>query len=165
MSAPDICDEMLSHVPRLRRYARALLVNRDRADDLVQDTLERALRNASQFRPDTDLRAWLMTIMHNIFVNDVVRAANARVHIAVDDASIIDEQFMVDGHHAASLEVRDLASALQQLPAEQREIVLLVGLEEMSYAQVAEALNLPMGTVMSRLSRARSKLRVLLARD
>ena len=75
---------MLSHVPRLRRYARALLVNRDRADDLVQDTLERVLRNASQFRPDTDLRAWLMTIMHNIFVNDIARAANAKVHIAVD---------------------------------------------------------------------------------
>ncbi|HEY4349870.1 MAG TPA: RNA polymerase sigma factor [Paraburkholderia sp.] len=168
MSAPDhrdIDDEMLSHVPRLRRYARALLANRDRADDLVQDTLERALRHASRFRPDTDLRAWLMTIMHNIFVNDVVRAANKKVHIAVDDASIIDDQFMVDGHHAANLEMRDLDSALQQLPAGQREIVLLVGLEEMSYAQVADTLNLPIGTVMSRLSRARNKLRVLLARD
>ncbi|APR38012.1 RNA polymerase sigma factor [Paraburkholderia sp. SOS3] len=165
MSAPALCDEMLSHVPKLRRYARALLLNRERADDLVQDTLERALRNASRYRPDTDLRAWLMTIMHNIFVNDVVRAANAKVHIAVDDASILDDQFMVDGQHAAGLEMRDLDSALQQLPAEQREIVLLVGLEEMSYAQIADTLNLPIGTVMSRLSRARNKLRMLLARD
>jgi RNA polymerase sigma-70 factor (ECF subfamily) len=106
-----------------------------------------------------------MTIMHNIFVNDVVRAANAKVHVAVDDASILDDQFMVDGQHAAGLEMRDLDSALQQLPAEQREIVLLVGLEEMSYAQIADALNLPIGTVMSRLSRARNKLRMLLARD
>jgi RNA polymerase sigma-70 factor, ECF subfamily len=162
MTVPDLCDEMLSHVPRLRRYARALLSNRERADDLVQDTLERALRHASQFRANTDLRAWLMTIMHNIFVNDVVRAANTKVHIAMDDASIVDDHLSVDGHHAARLEMRDLDSALQQLPAEQREIVLLIGLEDMSYAQIAQTLNVPIGTVMSRLSRARSKLRQLM---
>ncbi|MFC0399718.1 RNA polymerase sigma factor [Paraburkholderia rhizosphaerae] len=161
----SVSDQMLCHVPRLRRYARALLGNRERADDLVQDTLERALRYASNFRAGTDLAAWLVTIMHNVFVNDVTRAANARTHVAADDASLVDEALMVDGHHAASLEMRDLDCALQQLPPEQREVVLLVGLDEMSYAQVARVLNVPIGTVMSRLSRARQKLRVLLARD
>src|SRR5262249_46495119 len=142
-----IGDDMLCHVPRLRRYARALLGNRERADDLVQDTLERALRYASRFRPDSDLRAGLRTIMHNIFVHDVGRAANTRTHIAVDDASIVEDELMVDGHHAAGLEMRDLESALQQLPPEQREVVLLVGLDEMTYAQVAQTLNVPVGTV------------------
>jgi RNA polymerase sigma-70 factor (ECF subfamily) len=158
-------DDMLDHVPRLRRYARSLIGNRERADDLVQDTLERALRYASHFHADTDLRAWLMTIMHNVFVNDVLRASNARPHIAMDDACVIDNELSVDGRHAASLEMRDLDRALQQLPPEQREVVLLVGLDEMSYAQVALTLDMPIGTVMSRLSRARRKLRALMARD
>ncbi|CAB3761066.1 RNA polymerase sigma factor [Paraburkholderia solisilvae] len=158
-------DDLLDQVPRLRRYARSLISNRERADDLVQDTLERALRYASRFRADTDLRAWLMTIMHNVFVNDVIRASNSRPHIAMDDAGIVDDELSVDGHHAASLDMRDLDRALQQLPPDQREVVLLVGLEEMSYAQVAQALDMPIGTVMSRLARARRKLRALLARD
>ncbi|MFC0695620.1 RNA polymerase sigma factor [Paraburkholderia humisilvae] len=158
-------DQMLCHVPRLRRYARALLGNRERADDLVQDTLERALRYASNFRAGSNLNAWLMTIMHNVFVNDVLRAANTRTHVAVDDASIVEDELMVDGHHAAGLEMRDLDGALQQLPPDQREVVLLVGLDEMSYAEIAQTLNVPLGTVMSRLSRARHKLRTLLSRD
>jgi RNA polymerase sigma-70 factor (ECF subfamily) len=160
----NLGDDMLCHVPRLRRYARGLVGNRERADDLVQDTLERALRYASQFRPDSDLRAWLMTIMHNVFINDVMRTAHTRTHLAVDDASLVDDALVVDGHHTVWLEMRDLDSALQQLPAEQREVVLLVGLEDMSYAQVAQSLNVPVGTVMSRLSRARGKLRALLSR-
>jgi RNA polymerase sigma-70 factor (ECF subfamily) len=161
----SVGDDMMRHVPRLRRYARALLSNRELADDLVQDTLERGLRYASRFRPDTDLQAWLMTIMHNLFVNDITRPARTAKHVAVDDDSIVESEFAVDGHHAARLEMRDLDSALQQLPAEQREVVLLVSLEEMSYTEVAHALNVPIGTVMSRLSRARNRLRVLLSRE
>ncbi|GAB2874283.1 RNA polymerase sigma factor [Paraburkholderia jirisanensis] len=161
----SVGDDMLHHVPRLRRYARALLGNRELADDLVQDTLERGLRYASRFRPNSDLAAWLMTIMHNVFVNDVMRPARISQHVAVDEACVIENGLCVDGNHARQLEMRDLDSALQQLPAEQREVVLLVGLEEMSYAEVAQALNVPMGTVMSRLSRARGKLRTLLLRE
>jgi RNA polymerase sigma-70 factor, ECF subfamily len=161
----SVGDDMLPHVPRLRRYARALLGNRELADDLVQDTLERGLRYASRLRPNSNLQAWLMTIMHNLFINDVMRPAHTRLHIAMDDESIVEDSLTVDGNQACRLEVRDLDGALQQLPAEQREVVLMVGLEEMSYAQVALALNVPIGTVMSRLSRARGKLRALLARE
>jgi RNA polymerase sigma-70 factor, ECF subfamily len=161
----SVGDDMMRHVPRLRRYARALLGNRELADDLVQDTLERGLRYASRFRPDTDLQAWLMTIMHNLFVNDVTRPARSVKHVAIDDGSIVEAEYAVDVNHVGRLEMRDLDSALQQLPAEQREVVLLVGLEEMSYTEVAQALNVPIGTVMSRLSRARNRLRTLLSRE
>jgi RNA polymerase sigma-70 factor, ECF subfamily len=161
----SVGDDMLHHVPRLRRYARALLGNRELADDLVQDTLERGLRYASRFRAGSDLAAWLMTIMHNVFVNDVMRPARTSTHIPVDEACVIEHGLCVEDNHARRLEMRDLDAALQQLPPEQREVVLLVGLEEMSYAQVAQALDVPVGTVMSRLSRARGKLRTLLMRE
>ncbi len=160
----SVGEDMIEHVPRLRRYARALTGNHELADDLVQDTLERGLRYAARYRPDTDLRAWLMTIMHNLFVNDVSRPARHVTHVTVDDESIVESEFAVDGNHAGTLELRDLDGALQQLPVEQREVVLLIGLEEMTYADVAKALDVPLGTVMSRLSRARGKLRVLLSR-
>ncbi|MEQ5838578.1 RNA polymerase sigma factor [Paraburkholderia acidicola] len=158
----NVRDGLMDHVPRLRRYARALINNRELADDLVQDTLERALRNAAQFQQGTDLRAWLFTIMHNVFVNQVRKASSRAVHLSVDD-DVPEGEFAVAGNQAQSLEVRDLDYALQRLPDEQREVVLLVGLEEMSYADVALALGVPIGTVMSRLSRGRERLRTLMA--
>ncbi|AUT58165.1 MULTISPECIES: RNA polymerase sigma factor [Paraburkholderia] len=159
----DIRNELMDHVPRLRRYARALISNRDLADDLVQDTLERALTRMKMFEAGTDLRAWLFTIMHNVFVNQVRKSSSRAVHVSVDDESIVESEFAVSGEQTRSLEVRDLDYALQRLPADQREVVLLVGLEEMSYAEVAIALDIPVGTVMSRLSRGRERLRALMA--
>jgi len=159
----DVRDELMEHVPRLRRYARALINNRDLADDLVQDTLERALGRAGMFQPGTDLRAWLFTIMHNVFANQARKASARAVHVAVDDDSVHESEFAVPSDQTRSLEMRDLDYALQRLPMEQREVVLLVGLEEMSYADVALALNIPIGTVMSRLSRGRERLRALMA--
>ncbi|KJK11416.1 RNA polymerase subunit sigma-24 [Burkholderiaceae bacterium 16] len=156
-------EALTEHVPRLRRYARALINNRDLADDLVQDTLERALGRTEQFRPGTDLRAWLFTIMHNLFANQVRRVSARAVHVPVDDESIAEIEFAVPADQTRSLEMRDLDYALQRLPAEQREVVLLVGLEEMSYADAALALDVPIGTVMSRLSRGRERLRALMA--
>jgi RNA polymerase sigma-70 factor, ECF subfamily len=161
--AMDIRDELMEHVPRLRRYARALINNRDLADDLVQDTLERALGRTSMFQAGTDLRAWLFTIMHNVFANQARKASVRAVHISVDDESVADSEFAVSADATRSLEMRDLDYALQRLPTEQREVVLLVGLEEMSYADVALALDIPIGTVMSRLSRGRERLRALMA--
>jgi RNA polymerase sigma-70 factor (ECF subfamily) len=155
-------EELIEHVPRLRRYARALINNRDLADDLVQDTIERALRHTDQFRAGTDLRAWLFTIMHNIFANQVRKASARAVHLNVDD-EVPEREFAVQGKQTQSLEVRDLDYALQRLPVEQRQVVLLVGLEEMSYAEVALALEVPLGTVMSRLSRGRERLRALMS--
>ncbi|MGF6753401.1 RNA polymerase sigma factor [Paraburkholderia sp. GAS42] len=159
----SVRDGLIDQVPRLRRYARALINNRELADDLVQDTLERALRNAGQFRPDSDLRAWLFTIMHNVFVNQIRKAGSRAVHVPVDDNAVPESEFAVAGNQSQSLEVRDLDFALQRLPDEQREVVLLVGLEEMSYADVALALGVPIGTVMSRLSRGRERLRALMS--
>ncbi|GJH09795.1 RNA polymerase sigma factor [Caballeronia novacaledonica] len=159
----EIRDDLTEHLPRLRRYARALLNNRELADDLVQDTIERALSRAQGFEAGTDLRAWLFTIMHNVFVNQVSKASARAIHVSVDDEDLSEREFAIPGGQIRSLEVRDLDYALQRLPAEQREVILLVGLEEMSYAEVAIALDIPIGTVMSRLSRGRERLRALMA--
>ena len=145
-------------IPSLRRYARALTGNRDAADDLVQDTLERALARSTLFRPGGNARAWLFAIMHNVFVNQVRSAASRRT-IALDPDAL--EQAGQDGAHDG-LAVRDIERALALLPAEQREVVLLVGLEALSYADTARVVGVPVGTVMSRLSRGRERLRGLL---
>jgi RNA polymerase sigma factor (sigma-70 family) len=152
----DDAHRIVELIPRLRRYARALVGDRARADDLVQDTLERAWNKFHLWRPGSDLRAWLFTVMHNVHVNQV-RAS--RDHAVLDDES---PEMAVAGVQGASLEMRDLERALALLPAEQREVVLLIALEDMSYAEVAGALEIPIGTVMSRLSRAREKLRALM---
>ena len=145
------------HIPRLRRYARALAGDQHAADDLVQDTLERAINKRHLWRPGSDLRAWLFAIMHNVFVNQL-RARAARPESALDE----DDLPPVPSVQGVRLEIRDLESALAALSPEQREIVLLVGLEQLSYAEVARALDIPIGTVMSRLFRGRERLRTLL---
>ena len=146
------------HIPRLRRYARALTGNTASADDLVQDTLERALGRFSMWRPGSDLRAWLFSIMHNVHVNQV-KGRRADREQSLDDEM---PEIPVQATHNHVLEVRDLVSALNDLPSEQREILLLVGLEQLSYEEVAKVLSVPLGTVMSRLSRGREKLRRLM---
>lgn len=145
------------HIPRLRRYASALLRDRTRADDLVQDTLERGLKKFSLYRRGTDLRAWLFTIMHNIHVNDVRSATHSRT-IPLDDEPVY-EAVETDGTSA----LLDLTNALERLDPAQREVVLLVGLEQLSYEETARVLNIPIGTVMSRLSRARERLSALIS--
>ncbi|MEO8202856.1 MAG: RNA polymerase sigma factor [Betaproteobacteria bacterium] len=147
---------IVEFIPRLRRYARALVGDRARADDLVQDTLERAWNKFHLWRPGSDLRAWLFTVMHNVHVNQV-RAS--RDHAMLDDDGA---EMAVAAVQGAGLELRDLERALALIPAEQREVLLLVALEDLSYAEVAHALGIPIGTVMSRLSRAREKLRILM---
>ena len=149
----DDGERIVELIPRLRRYARALVSDRARADDLVQDTLERAWNKFHLWRPGSDLRAWLFTVMHNVHVNQI-RAS--RDHAMLDDEG---PEMAVAGTQGASLEIRDLERALGLLPAEQKEVLLLIALEDMSYAEVASTLGIPIGTVMSRLSRAREKLR------
>ena len=139
-------------IPNLRRYARALVGDRDGADDLVQDTLERAVRKFHLWRPG-DLRAWLFSIMHNVFVNQL-KARKSGSEVEIDENAIA-----APVPTATSVDILDLQAALLRLPAEQREVVLLVALEDMSYADVSRALGIPMGTVMSRLSRGRERLR------
>ncbi len=149
---------ILVEIPRLRRYARALLGNRAAADDLVQDTLERAWARFGQWRAGSDLRAWLFSIMHNLRVDQLRRRGAATQAIDDDDGLLSTRPTQSD-----ALEVRDIESALGQLPDEQREVLLLVSLEEMSYADVALTLAIPVGTVMSRLSRGRERLRMIMA--
>jgi RNA polymerase sigma-70 factor (ECF subfamily) len=149
--------ELIQHIPRLRRYARALARDPARADDLVQDTLERALAKLDLWRPDSDLRAWLFTLMHNLFVNQM-RSAGSHTLCELDEANDVP----VSGGQNEALAVRDIHAALSQLPPEQREVMLLVGLEQFAYADAARILGVPQGTVMSRLSRARERMRLLL---
>ena len=140
-------------IPRLRRYARALVGDRAAADDLVQDTLERAWTKFHLYRHGTDLRAWMFTVMHNVHVNRI-RAQRPTDVLADDMPEMVQRAAQGD-----SLTVRDLDRALASLPAEQREVLLLVALEDMSYDEAARTLGIPIGTVMSRLSRARERLR------
>jgi RNA polymerase sigma-70 factor (ECF subfamily) len=148
-------------IPRLRRYARALTGERGAADDLVQDTLERAWTKLHLWRSGSDLRAWLFTIMHNVHVNQV-RSRASKAMVPLDDDM---PDAPVRATQADMLEVRDIDSALQRLPVEQREVVLLIALEHMSYQETADALGIPIGTVMSRLARARDRLRIALGAD
>ena len=143
-------------IPRLRRYARALVGDRAGADDLVQDTLERAWSRLHLFRQGTDLRAWLFTVMHNVHVNQV-RAARPTDPLDDEMPELAQRAVQTDG-----LVVRDLERALAALPAAQREVLLLVALEDLSYEDAARVLAIPIGTVMSRLARARERLRYLM---
>lgn len=143
-------------IPNLRRYARALVGDRDGADDLVQDTLERAWAKLHLYRRGTDLRAWLFTVMHNVHVNRV------RATRPVDPLDEEMPELAQRGTQSDGLLVRDLDRAIARLPADQRAVLLLVTLEEMSYEEVARTLGIPIGTVMSRLSRAREKLRTMM---
>ena len=148
---------LVEHIPRLRRYARSLVGNRVPADDLVQDTLERSWARQHLWRHDSDLRAWLFTIMHNIYVNQ--RRQYQPAAILDDDAMEVATNVRPE----SAMEMRDLAKALAQLTPEYRVVVLLVGLEQMRYEDVAEILDVPLGTVMSRLSRGRERLRALMS--
>jgi RNA polymerase sigma-70 factor (ECF subfamily) len=146
---------IIPFIPNLRRYARALVGDRDGADDLVQDTLERAVRKFHLWKPG-DLRAWLFSIMHNVFVNQL-KARKISPTVEIDEAVIAAHVPTV-----TSVDVLDMQRALQTLAPEQREVVLLIALEDMTYADVSRALGIPIGTVMSRLSRGREKLRHLM---
>ncbi len=153
---------MIEQIPHLRRYARALVGRDDRADDLVQDCLERAWSRLGLWRRDGNMRAWLFTIMHNLNAN-AVRAAKRRPrHDPIDDDV---PQASVPPAQDERLELSALSDALKALPEEQRAVVLLVGLEQLRYDEVATVLDLPIGTVMSRLHRGRERLRRALSGD
>jgi RNA polymerase sigma-70 factor (ECF subfamily) len=151
---------LLAWLPRLRRYAHALAASREDADDLVQDTLERAWARSGLWRGVADMRAWLFGIMHNLHVDRLRRGRLATV--PMDEST---PEGRVDPAQEERLAVRDLQAALDRLGAGQREVLLLVALEDMSYADIARTLGIPIGTVMSRLARGREHLRALLADD
>ncbi|KRB27996.1 MULTISPECIES: sigma-70 family RNA polymerase sigma factor [unclassified Acidovorax] len=151
--------QVIEQLPGLRRYARVLTGDAWAADDLVQDTLERACSKWLLWRTGTDLRAWLFTLMHNLHHNQR-RAQPALAPVDIDDV-----QDQLPGAREPSDDALDLERCLQRLPADQRAVLLLVAMEDMSYEDTARILGVPVGTVMSRLSRARMRLRALMDRE
>ncbi|GAP39017.1 RNA polymerase sigma factor [Piscinibacter sakaiensis] len=151
-------EDTLAHLPALRRHARMLTGDATRADDLVQDTLERACVKWSLWQPGTLLRAWLFTLMHHLYLNQRRDWRHDDGHAALEDA---DEP----SHDPAgrTAERLDLQRALAALPPPLREVVLLVDVEEHRYAEAAAILDVPVGTVMSRLHRARERLRLAMS--
>tara|TARA_B100000315_G_C14594823_1_gene598255 strand:- start:329 stop:841 length:513 start_codon:yes stop_codon:yes gene_type:complete len=147
-------------LPHLMRYARALKRDATAADDLVQDCVGRALAKLHLFQAGTNMRAWLFTILHNIHRQDL-RTASRRIQTSVMD-EVIENQHGTAATQGSALIMRDLHQAMGHLPDEQREVLLLIGLEDMSYKEVSEVLEIPVGTVMSRLSRGREKLKRLM---
>jgi len=145
-------------IPALRRYAYSLVRDHAAADDLVQDTLERALSRWFLRRADGDLRAWLFTILRNLYISAYRRRKRHGTEGTLDDAALPGTA----PRQEAALEAQDVLAALDHLPEEQKSLLLLVGVEDLSYGDAARILGLPMGTVMSRLSRARQRLRSIL---
>jgi len=151
----DFVDALALQIPRLRRYARALTHDASWADDLVQDTLERALRRRWLFRINSNLAAWLFTILYRLYLNDSTRRRALSV-VSDEDAP----EAVAPGDIGLQLDMRRV---LDKLSLEHRAVVVLIGLEQLSYQEAAEVLDIPIGTVMSRLARAREQLRKLLS--
>lgn len=151
--------EIMSHVAALRRYALVLVADPHEADDLVQECLSRVLGQMRAWRPVRDLRAYLFATMHNVFVDTTRKRRTRADHVPIED---VVATLALPASQPRRLEVRDLLQSLAVLPEQQREVVLLVGLEGMSYLEAARVLDVPIGTVMSRLSRGREALRQLM---
>lgn len=155
----DLLSQVEPMIPALRRYARGLVHDAVAADDLVQDCLERVISHWHR-RKNDDARTWVFAILHNLAVNRLRQAARRGRHVGIEE---IGEDLM---SHPPTQEDdlgrADVVSAIEQLPEEQRSVLLLVSVEDLSYAQIAEVLAIPIGTVMSRLSRARERLRQIL---
>jgi len=159
----DLIATLSPLIPALRRYARSLMRNRWDADDLVQDCLERAISRWHQRRGDDtrdgNTRAWLFAILHNLAMTRLRRASRRPALVALDEADAMTDSAIQESH----LHCQDVLSALTRLPDEQRTVLLLVAVEDLSYVEAARVLDIPIGTVMSRLSRARARLHTILS--
>ncbi|MDM7459634.1 MAG: sigma-70 family RNA polymerase sigma factor [Paracoccus sp. (in: a-proteobacteria)] len=153
----SLTSELQTHIGSLRRYALVLTRDPVAADDLVQETLVKAIDKVDTFQPGSDLRPWLFRILHNTFVSDL-RRAKTRMEAAQD----LDDPIARDCQHTR-LELKQVLGALDQLPETQRLPIILIALREMSYAEAARILDVPLGTFMSRLGRGREALRNIVA--
>jgi RNA polymerase sigma-70 factor (ECF subfamily) len=147
------------HIPALRRYAFALIREDASADDLVQDCLERAVSRWHLRRNDGDVRSWLFTILHNLFVSQRRQTLRRGPHRPLED---VDHETGVPGAQEHAITHRDMLRALASLPEEQQSVLVLIGVEDLSYTEAARVVGVPVGTIMSRLSRARDRLRGLM---
>jgi RNA polymerase sigma-70 factor (ECF subfamily) len=157
--------DLIAALPRLRRYARVLTGDPHRADDLVQDALARAWEKRRLWQTGTDLRAWLFTIMHNVYVNQLALTRREAGNVSLDAEGENGPawQVPVHGNQQEHVELLEVLQQVDRLPTEQREVLLLAAVEELHYEEIASVLVIPIGTVMSRLSRAREKLRRMAA--
>lgn len=151
--------ELELHIASMRRYARALSRDRADADDLVQEALTRAVARADTFKTGTNLRAWLFTILHNVHVNRVRGRAARAEEVPVED---VEDRLTTSPRQEETVELREMMRVVRSLPDEQRRVLLLVAVEGLKYDEVARVLDVPIGTVMSRLSRAREAVRTRL---
>lgn len=154
MMTPEDKEEMISHLPALRAFAISLTRSRARADDAVQETVLRALTHADQFERGTNMRAWLFTILRNAFYSD----RRKRGREVGYPGGIWSAQLAVKPDHDGYLQIRDFLRAFERLPDEQREVLILIGASGFSYEKAAEVTGVPVGTVKSRLNRARARL-------
>ncbi len=161
---PD--SELVAALPRLRRYARVLTGDINRADDLVQDTLARAWAKRGLWHPGSDLRAWLFTIMHNVHVNQfsIRRRQLAESSLDANDGPAAGWEIPVRATQSDRVELTEVLMLIRRLPTEQREVLMLAAVEELRYEDIARVQGIPIGTVMSRLNRAREKLRRMMTR-
>ena len=155
----NIYHEMEALIPNLRAYARMLTHDRANADDLVQACLERAIDKVETFEPGTNLKGWLFTILRNLYINDRRRAARWE---SDSDPADMEDLFPAAASQTNSLAMQEFVDAFQRLKEEERSLLLMVAVEGCSYEFTAETLGVPVGTVRSRLSRARGHLRQLL---
>lgn len=153
----DLTQTVQPLIPGLRRYSRAMLRDATVADDLVQDCLERVVSRWHQRRDDGDVASWAYRILHNLAINHLRSAKRRGMHVALDDAE--DAALARPPSQEDALHHRDIVHALQELPVDQRSVLLLVSVEDMSYSEAASVLDVPIGTIMSRLARARERLR------
>jgi RNA polymerase sigma-70 factor (ECF subfamily) len=156
---PGFTLRLVAQIPRLRRYATAWLHNAADADDLVQDCVERALRRQDSLQDPARLGGWLLAILHNLHLSNLRRARRRGPMLAVD--SLADDLALAAPPEDRG-EIRNFVRAMDSLSDDHRQILLLVGLEGLSYREIAELLEVPIGTVMSRLARARERLRIAL---
>ena len=153
--------DLISALPRLRRYARVLTGDFARADDLVQDTLARAWEKRRLWKAGSDLRAWLFTIMHNVYVNQrsMRRRESAESSLDAEQGPLAGWEIPMRATQSDRIELAEVLVQIGRLPGEQREVLLLAAVEELRYEDIARVQGVPIGTVMSRLNRAREKLR------
>lgn len=153
MSDP-FADDIIAFLPNLRRFAISLCRSSDTADDLVQITVERAFSSRARFDPDTRLEAWLLRILRNAWIDMTRRNKTRGTQIDIDD---VPDASLVDGTKTTenALMLKSAQSAIQELPENQRDVIMLICVEELSYKEAAALLETPIGTVMSRLARAR----------
>lgn len=158
-SCASFDEGVIGAIPKLRRFATSLTRAAAPADDLLQDTLERAMRARSQFREGTNLEAWLFTIMRNKFRSDLRQSGRRGPHLDITD---MDHLFAISGSQEGRADIGDFAEAYATLPSQERDTLYLVGVMGLNYQEASERLDVEVGTIKSRTSRARAKLNRML---